>query len=756
MRLFSVIRSLAIMYRFHNKSLRSAKYLVFTSVASVSSTACTFSSCSSSDSSPFPCLPPMSDASRTVNPLLDHSGLPRFKEIKPEHVKPAVKENLAALSKDFKSLESAIDAGKARDYADVVEELEKIQAPLGYSWGVVGHLMGVKNSDALREAHDSVQSDVIKQEQEIGQSAAIFHILESIKANNDMWKDLDEAQQRIVDASLFSMTKSGVGLPEKQKQLFNQFNLEISELSTKFSNNLLDATKAYKLTVTDKNDLEGLPQSTLGLLASKAVSEGHEGATAEKGPWIITLDYPSYGPCMQHLKNRVIREKLYRAFVTRASTGDEDNSKIINDIMRKKKGVAKMLGYNNYAELSLAEKMAPDVKTVLDLIEMLRAKSLPAAEKEFEELKQFAAKGGCNELELWDVAYWSERLREEKFEFEEEQLRVYFPLENVLSGMFSLIERLFSVKIEAADGEQQVWHPDVRFFKIYESNAQQGSDPIAAFYLDPFSRPGEKNGGAWMNVCVGKSKVLKRIPVAYLTCNGSPPTDGKPSLMTFREVETLFHETGHGLQHMLTKVEHGDAAGINNVEWDAVELPSQFMENWCYDRPTLYGFAKHYETGEPLPDELFEKIKAAKNFNAGMMMMRQLFFGKLDMTLHSSYDPSGDVSPFDIQQEIAKDYTLLPPLKDDRFLCSFGHIFAGGYAAGYYSYKWAEVMSADAFAAFEEAGLDDEEAVKRTGKRFRDTILAMGGGKHPSKVYELYRGKEASPDALLRHSGLTD
>lgn len=417
--------------------------------------------------------------------------------------------------------------------------------------------------------------------------------------------------------------------------------------------------------------------------------------------------------------------------------------------------------------------MAPSIAAVTDLNLMLRNKAYPASVKELETLFEFAKAKGYegSKLDLWDVPFWSERLREAKYEFEEEQLRPYFPLESVQSGLFSLAERLFSVKIEAADGEAEIWHPDVRFFNV--KDLETGAK-IASFYLDPYSRPGEKQGGAWMNVCLQKSRAMGHLPVAYLICNGSPPVGGKPSLMSFREVETLFHgkildifsleifhiliylyaEFGHGLQHMLTRVEYGDAAGIGNVEWDAVELPSQFMENWCYDKPTVNRFARHYETGEPLPDELFQKIIAAKNFNAGMAMMRQLFFGAIDMKLHSDYDPSGVKSPFDVMAELAPLYTVVPPLPGDRFLNSFGHIFAGGYSAGYYSYMWAEVMSADAFAAFEEGNLNDEEAVRATGLRFRDSVLSMGGGKHPSKVFRAFRGRDPSPEALLRHTGL--
>ena len=386
---------------------------------------------------------------------------------------------------------------------------------------------------------------------------------------------------------------------------------------------------------------------------------------------------------------------------------------------------------------------------------MLREKALPAAKKELEVLTEFAKSNGFDgeSLALWDVPYWSERQSEKLFWFEEEELRPYFALPNVLSGLFGLCSRIFDVRIEEAKGDAPVWHPDVQFFKVLDGPT---GEHLASFYLDPYARPEDKRGGAWMGTCVGSSKVLDRKPVAYLTCNGSPPVDGKPSLMTFNEVTTLFHETGHGLQHMLTEVEHAPAAGINGVEWDAVELPSQFMENWCYDEGTVYGagMATHYETGEPLPRDLFDQLCAQRTYMAGSGMLRQLYFGVLDMELHHRYDPKGKESPFDVQKKIAAQYTVLPPLDDDRFLCAFSHIFAGGYSAGYYSYKWAEVLSADAFAAFEEVGLENEEAVRETGRRFRKTVLALGGGRHPSDVFRDFRGRDPSPDALLKHSGL--
>lgn len=701
------------------------------------------------------------DPSIVSNPLIYNKLMPKFKEINPQHVEVALNFDLQEFQNKFQDFENNL-ASKLNnndktcniDYSQVIEKLEELQFPLSYSWGIVGHLMGVKNSDDLRKAHDIIQPNVIKIYQKIGQSQVIFKALKKIKDDKELWSQLDDGQKRIVTSSLRQMESSGVGLNDHDREIFNKLKLESAELSTKFSNNVLDSTKAFKLLVENKSDIEGLPESALSLYAKQAVAAGHKDATTENGPWLITLDMPSYLPAMQHLKNRTVREQLYRAYVTRASSEPNNNEDIIKRTLQIKKEISKLLGYNCYAELSLASKMAPSTDKVLELIEMLHEKSFVAAKKELEELKAFAKEQGCNdELSLWDVPFYSERLREKLYQYEEEALKPYFALPNVLDGIFGLCNRLFGITIEAADGEVQVWNDDVRFFKIKDTSS---GEHIASFYLDPYSRPLDKRSGAWMDSLQGKSKVLNNKPVAYLTCNGAAPVGDKPSLMTFREVETLAHELGHGLQHMLTTVEHGDAAGINNVEWDAVELPSQFMENWMYDRKTLYGFAKHYETGELLPEEVYQKLLKAKNFQAGMIMIRQLFFGAMDMELHSEkFDPYGTKSVFDIQREMSKKYTVLAPLPEDRFLCSFGHIFAGGYSAGYYSYKWAEVMSADAFAAFEEAGLDDENNVKVIGRKFRNTVLALGGSKHPSEVFELFRGRNPSPEALLRHSGLT-
>ncbi|NES85160.1 MAG: M3 family metallopeptidase, partial [Moorea sp. SIO2B7] len=570
---------------------------------------------------------------------------------------------------------------------------------------------------------------------------------------NEGKNKIEPAQKRILEAAIRDAELSGVGLEGETKERFNQIQLELAELATKFSNNLLDATKAFKLKLTSKEEIDGLPSSCLSLAAQAARTEGEENATPEYGPWIITLDYPSYLPFMKYSNNRELREKLYKAFITRASTGNLDNNPLIERILDLRQQKATILDFDTYAQLSLARKMAPDVDAVEKLMEELRSVSYNAAEQDLEELKAFAQN---DDLKQWDTTFWSQKQREAKFSFNEEELRPYFPLPQVLQGLFALAKRIFDVTITPADGEAPVWHEDVRYFQI----ANETGDIIAHFYLDPYSRPSEKRGGAWMNDCIGRAKMRKdgnvstRLPVAYLICNQTPPVDDKPSLMTFSEVETLFHEFGHGLQHMLTKVNYAGAAGINNVEWDAVELPSQFMENWCYDQATLFGMAKHYQTGETLPEHYYQKLLAARNYMSGSGMLRQLHFSFLDLELHHRYQPGGEETPFQVRDRIAKTTTVMAPLPEDSFLCAFGHIFSGSYAAGYYSYKWAEVLSADAFAAFEEAGLEDEVAIAATGKRFRDTVLALGGSVHPMEVFKAFRGREPKTEPLLRHNGL--
>ena len=696
----------------------------------------------------------IANATITDNPLLKGSGLPPFEAIKPEHVVPAMTQLLGELDEELATLEAKVKP----TWSDLVEPLDRLVEHLTWSWGIVGHLMGVKNSPELREAHETVQPKVVQFFNKLNQSQPLYEAFKALRAS-DAWASLESAQQRIVETAIKDAELSGIGLAGEKRDRFNAIELELAELSTKFSNHVLDATKAFSLTLTNKDEIDGLPPSLTSLAAQAARAAGEENATAENGPWRITLDFPSFGSFMQYSTRGDLREKLYKAFISRASTGELDNAPLIERILQLRQEKAMLLGFNTFAELSLASKMAPNVEAVEGLLEELRRASFDAAAKDLEELKAFAAAKGAkesNDLKHWDISFWSERQREEKFAFSAEELRPYFPLPQVLDGLFGLVNRLFGVTITAADGQAPVWHEDVRYFQI----ADETGTAIAYFYLDPYSRPAEKRGGAWMDVCIGRAKIKEesgtttRLPVAYLVCNQTPPVDGKPSLMTFREVETLFHEFGHGLHHMLTKVDYAGAAGINNVEWDAVELPSQFMENWCYQRETLLGMAKHYETGEPLPEHYYQKLLAARNYMSGSAMLRQLHFSCVDIELHHRYQPGGDESVSDVRNRIAQTTTVLPPLAEDAFLCAFGHIFGGGYAAGYYSYKWAEVLSADAFAAFEEAGLDDSQAIAATGKRYRNTVLALGGSKHPMEVFKSFRGREPSTEPLLRHSGL--
>ncbi|GKY92854.1 hypothetical protein MPSEU_000255000 [Mayamaea pseudoterrestris] len=712
----------------------------------------------------------------TDNPFLQQEGLPKFKSVEPQFLKPAVDGLLSKMQDDLERLEKTLTETSEVKYDQVLPEVERIQFALNYAWGIARHLNGVKNSDELRAVYEECQPEIVKAMSKFSQSKPLYDALEKI---DKAWEGKpvesfeDSQRRRAVENSLRGMKLGGVGLEGEAKERFNEIKQRLAQLSTTFSNNVLDETKIFSLTVDDPTVMEGVPESAKAMWAAAHASsvnaEDNEApavADPEKGPWRITLDMPSYLAVQSHLKDRSIREQVYMAYVTRASEKNEDknNVPLIYEILSLRAEMANLLGYKNFAEKSLASKMAPSVEAVRDLTNLIASKALPAAEKEIDELTLLAKdKGGeqyveLDKLESWDVTFWKERLKESKFELTEEQTRPYFALPAVLDGMFALIKRLFNIDIKAADGEAEIWHSDVRFFKLYDADSGK---QVAACFLDPYSRPENKRGGAWMAECIGKSAATGRdIPVAYLTCNGSPPVGDKPSLMTFREVETLFHETGHGLQHMLTKATVGDVAGINGIEWDAVELPSQFMENWCYDRPTVYGFAKHWQSGEPMPEEMFEKLKEQKTFAVGMMECRQLLFGQLDMELHNNYDAakgkSGEgESVFDVHRRMASRYTPYSmPLQKDRFLCAFSHIFAGGYAAGYYSYKWAEVMSADAFSAFEDVGLDNEDEVQMVGMKFRDTVLSFGGGKDPGAVFESFRGRGPTPDALLRHNGL--
>ncbi len=690
------------------------------------------------------------------NPLLARNGLPPFSAIRPGHVESAVGDLIAELRETLQALEENVQP----TWEGVVVPLEALGDRLGSVWGTVGHLMGVQNSDALREAFEHAQPEVVRFALAQGQSRPIYRALETLHGSEN-WSALDAAQKRIVESLLREAKHSGVGLDEAERSRFNAIQEELARLTTEFNNHVLDATRAWSLVLGDPSEMEGTPSSLRELCAQRARESGEADASPETGPWKLGLDAPCLIPFLEHAVRRDLREKIYRAYLSKAGSGEFDNSPLIEKILALRREEARLLGYASYAELSLASKMAPDVDAVTTLLESLRGASIDAAHEDLASLQALAAHCGADEagdLQLWDIAFWAQRLREERYAYSEEELRPYFPLPRVLEGLFALTRRLFGVSVQAADGQADVWHPDVRFFRVLDATGEE----VAAFFLDPYSRPGEKRGGAWMDECVGRSRRLAengegvRKPVAYLVCNQSPPVDGQPSLMSFGEVTTLFHEFGHGLQHMLTRVDEAMASGIRNVEWDAVELPSQFMENWCYHRATMAELSAHIDTGEPLPDALYQKLDAARTYRAGSDMLRQLYFSFTDLALHHEYQPGEAGGAFAVQRRVAERNAVLPLLDEDRFLCSFGHIFGGGYAAGYYSYKWAEVLSADAFGAFEEAGLEDVAAVEQTGLRFRETVLALGGSRSPMEVFTAFRGREPDVEALLRHSGLSE
>jgi oligopeptidase A len=690
-----------------------------------------------------------------AGPLERYEQTPRFDEIRTTDVVPTVRALVARQDRAREALEASLTP----TWDGLCRPLGELAEPLSYAWGVVHHLLSVKNSPALREAQNEVQAEVVASALQIGQSRPFYDGYVALR-DGPAWAATSEARRRIVEANIEQAELAGVALEGQAKQRFIEIETALSEASTQFANNLLDATKAFSLVLREPGEVEGVPPTVLAAAAQSARELAAEdpalaGATAAAGPWRFTLEAPLYLPFMEHARRRDLRERLYRAFVTRASSGEHDNQPLIRRILELRREEAQLLGVGSYAELSLRRKMAKRVPAVEALLDELRRASRPHAERELAELTAFArAESGEPglTLALWDVMFWAERLREQRYSYKEEELRPYFPLPGVLEGLFALARRLFGVVITAADGAAPVWHPDVRHFQV----SDEDGSARASFFLDPYSRPADKRGGAWVAGCLDRKRRADgslRLPVAYVVCNQAPPVDGQPSLMTFREVETLFHEFGHALQHMLTTVEETEAAGSNNVEWDAVELPSQFMENWCYHRPTLLSFARHFQTGEPLPAEVFDRIAAARTYRAGSQFLRQIYFATLDLELHTRFDPARD-DVGAVQARVAAANTVIPPLAEDRFLCGFSHIFAGGYASGYYSYKWAEVLSADAFAAFEEAGLDDPDALARAGRRFRDTVLALGGSRHPSDVFRDFRGRPASTEALLRQAGL--
>jgi len=684
----------------------------------------------------------------TVNPLLSADPHPRFDLIEAEHVQPAMSAALASANAALDALEAAPPTTSDA----LLAALEQMQETVGRPWLIVEHLIGVKNSPALREAHQAAQPELVRFNTRMGQSRALYDAAVSLRGSDGA---LSSAQKRALEGLVSAAEVTGVALEGESRERYAALLQKKAELSRLFTNHKLDAVKAWSHLITAPASVEGLPASWRERAASRAREAGSEGATADAGPWLTGLDSPSFFPVMEHSRDRALRELLRRSYYQVANGGDLDNRPIVEALLRARAEQAAMLGYGSYAEVSLTQKMAPSVEAIEALLNQLEAAARPAAQAELADLQALAAEAGAPELEVWDEKYWAERLREQRYDLRDEELRPYFAMDSVLEALFSVAETLYNIKVTAADGEVPVWHPDVRFFRV--SDGESG-EAISTFYLDAFARPGEKSSGAWMGYFTGRSTVLApagasaQLPVAVLICNQSPPSGDAPSLMSFGEVRTLFHEFGHALHHMLTTQDEGLVAGILGVEWDAVELPSQFMENWAYEPDVLHRMARHYETGEALPEATLARMRAARTFRAGSGLLRQLHFARLDLALHHRWRPGDDPVALDRAVRDAHSLLLSPP--EDNFLNIFGHLFSGGYAAGYYGYKWAEVLAADAFAAFEEAGLEPE-SVRRMGDHFRAEVLGVGGGVHPMAAFERFRGRPPSPEPLLRHSGLT-
>ncbi|MGZ5059820.1 MAG: oligopeptidase A [Methylobacter sp.] len=675
------------------------------------------------------------------NPLLANSTLPMFSQIKPEHIVPAIDQLLAEARS---SVEQHLQATQNYTWENLIAPLEDVDDKLSKAWSPVSHMNSVVNSDELRDAYNACLPKLSAYSTEMGQNEALFKAYRFI-AESDEFAALDIAQQKIIRNALRDFKLSGIDLDAKKKQRYKDISQELSSLASNYEENLLDATNAWSKLIRDEEDLAGLPESALA--QAKQTAESHN----EHG-WMITLQFPSYISVMTYADNRELRREHYEAFSTRASdqgphAGQWDNSENMEKILALRHEKARLLGFNNYAELSLATKMAEKPDDVTDFLEDLADRSWRHARKDLAELRDFARQHyGIKDLQAWDMAYYSEKMRQHFYQLSQEEVKTYFPITRVLPGLFAIVEKLYGLQISELTGFDS-WHPDVRFFEIHDKHGQLRGQ----FYLDLYARA-KKRGGAWMDDCVSRKKFDNTIqtPVAYLTCNFTPPAGDTPALLTHDEVTTLFHEFGHGLHHMLTQVDHLGVSGINGVEWDAVELPSQFMENWCWEKEALALMSGHYQTGEKLPDVLFDKMIAAKNFQAGMIMVRQLEFSLFDFRIHRDYDPVKGSRIYETLEQVREQVAVVRPPKFNRFAHSFSHIFAGGYAAGYYSYKWAEVLSSDAFSLFEEKGIFDQE----TGHAFLTNILEKGGSQDAMKLFIKFRGRKPTIDALLRHNGI--
>ncbi|WP_421207176.1 oligopeptidase A [Aeromonas sp. 601027] len=676
------------------------------------------------------------------NPLLTMDSLPPFSQIKPEQVQPAVIQAIADCKQKISDVLAQRDP---HTWDSLIAPLEEVNDRLSRIWSPVSHLNSVLNSEALREAHDACLPLLSEFQTYVGQHEGLYQAYLALSQSDD-FPLLSGAQRKEIQNTLRDFRLSGIGLPAEAQQRYGEIQARLSELASRFSNNVLDATQGWHKLVADEAELAGLPESVRAAARQMAELKGKEG-------WLFTLDIPSYLPVMMYADNRELRAEMYEAFTTRASdqgpnAGKWDNSAIMSELLTLRRELAQLLGFANYAELSLATKMADKTEQVVSFLTDLAAKSLPQGKAELEEIRAFAAEQhGQSELAAWDLAYYAEKLKQHKFSISDEQLRPYFPANKVVKGLFEVVKRVFGMKVRERLGID-TWHPDVRFYDIFDADDElRGS-----FYLDLYARE-HKQGGAWMDVCLGRryrQDGSLQKPVAYLTCNFNGPVDGKPALFTHNEVVTLFHEFGHGIHHMLTRVDVAGVAGINGVAWDAVELPSQFLENWCWESEALAFISGHYETGEPLPADLLEKMLTARNFQAAMQMLRQLEFALFDFRLHQEFDPANPAQLPALLDEVRSQVAVMTPPAFNRFQHSFSHIFAGGYAAGYYSYKWAEVLSADAFSRFEEEGIFNPA----TGQSFLKNILEKGGSKEPMELFRAFRGREPKVDALLRHSGI--
>jgi len=679
-----------------------------------------------------------------MNPLLDFAGLPRFDAITSEHVGPAIRELIA----ENRKLVADLSTAKSQPSWDAfMQPLTDTGERLGRAWGIVGHMHSVMDVPEWREAYNALLPEITGYYAELGQNEAIFARVKALRESAE-YRTLSPTRQRIIDNDLRDFRLSGAELPEEQKPRFKAIQEEMSAIAAKFSENLLDATNAHAEWVNDEAGLKGLPQDVVTTARAAAERDGKPG-------WKFTLHAPSYIPVMQYAEDRELRARMYRAYATRASEFGKpewDNGPLITRLLQLRAEEAALLGYENFAQVSLVPKMAESTAQVAAFLHELAAKAKPFAERDVAELREFArSELGMDRLESWDIAWASEKLKHARYAFSDEEVKQYFPEHKVMAGLFRVVESLFSVKIQP--DHAAAWHPAVRFYRI-----ARGHETIGHFFVDLYARE-TKRGGAWMQDAIGRRKTAAGIqtPVAYLCCNFPAPVGGKPATFSHDDVLTLFHETGHGLHHLLTQVEDLPVSGIDGVEWDAVELPSQFMENFCWEWDVLAGMTAHAATGEPLPRPLYDKMIAAKNFQSGMQTLRQIEFALFDLLLHSEFDPQGERTVQQLLAEVRAEVAVLFPPEWNRFPQSFSHIFGGGYAAGYYSYKWAEVLSADAYSAFEEAGRHGGSTLDAaTGERFWREILAVGGSRPAMESFKAFRGREPSVDALLRHNGMID